>query len=183
MSAWGKIHSSRMSEWIEAYHSAGVKNEVNPSSQEMVCKLKHNFIVCSDLARSLHSAEMIGYPSPNLVDSLFREAELTSIVIPVIRLTPHAWSMAFRVFWFAGVSSKAESLDAFKPRACLAAEKLIQLAKDHESVCSLVMALLIVFWQKNLFPKVGQAKKLPMETNIGAISIGNMQHTQKLDNF
>jgi broad specificity phosphatase PhoE len=150
-----------MPEWIEAYNSAGVKNEVNSSCQEMVSELNHNFIVCSDLERSLHSAKIIGYKSVNLVDSLFREAELTSIAIPVVRLTPHVWSMFFRVFWFVGVSSKVESLHTFKSRTCLAAEKLIQLAKDHESVIFIGHGVINRFLAKELISKGWSGEEAP----------------------
>lgn len=51
LSDWKKIHSWRMLEWIKAYNSAGVKNEVNASAQNLVRDLRYNFIVCSDLAR------------------------------------------------------------------------------------------------------------------------------------
>ena len=33
---WNKIHSSRMPEWIEAYNTAGVKNESTPYVWSMV---------------------------------------------------------------------------------------------------------------------------------------------------
>jgi hypothetical protein len=57
---WSKIHSSRMTEWVEAYNSAGVKNEGTQPCQEMLCEVSHKFIVCSNLTRSTHSAKIIG---------------------------------------------------------------------------------------------------------------------------
>lgn len=123
-----------MPEWIEAYNLAGVKNEANPSAQKMLRDLSQSFIVCSDLARSLIYAKIIGYPLPNKMDAIFREAELPHIQIPLIRLTPHVWSRIFRLFWLAGISPRVESLESFKQRAVMAVEELIKLAKSHLNI-------------------------------------------------
>ncbi len=161
LSEWGEIHSSRMPEWIEAYNSSGVKNETTPFGQEIVAELTHKFIVCSNLARSIHSAKIIGCQSPHLVDAIFSEAELPSIRIPIIQLTPHVWSMIFRVFWFVGVSPKAESFEVFKPRASLAAERLIQLAKTHDSVLFIGHGIINRFLAKELISKGWSGEEAP----------------------
>ncbi|MEE9339043.1 MAG: histidine phosphatase family protein [Methylococcaceae bacterium] len=161
LSGWGKINSSRMPEWIEAYNSAGVKNETCQYSFEKVRELTHKFIVCSNLTRSTHSAKIIGYQSPHLIDAIFCEAELPKFSIPVIRLTPHVWSMIFRVFWFAGVSTKAESLEAFKLRVSLAAEKLIQLAKNHDSVLFIGHGIINRFLAKELISEGWSGEEAP----------------------
>ena len=153
LSGWGKIHSSSMPEWIKAYNSAGVKNSPHSSCQAMIADGKHNFIVCSNLPRSIHSAQIIGYQTPHLVDAIFREAELPDIQIPIIRLAPHSWSVVFRVFWFAGVSKKVESLELFKQRISLAAEKLVQLAKQHDSILLVGHGIINRFLAKELIAK------------------------------
>lgn len=153
LSGWDRIRASRMPEWIEAYNSAGVKNEVSGSCQEMLAELTHKFIVCSRLARSIHSAKVIGCQSPHLIDKVFCEAELPSIQVPIISLTPHVWSMIFRGFWFSGVSPEAESAVAFKLRVSLAAEKLIQLAKSHDSVLLIGHGIINRYLAKELMSK------------------------------
>jgi broad specificity phosphatase PhoE len=158
---WDKIHSSRMPEWIKAYNSAGVKNEIGLSCQEMVSELRHNFIVCSNLNRSTHSAKIIGYQSPHLIDASFCEAELPKIQLPIIKLTPHVWSMIFRVFWYAGVSPKAESVKKFESRVSLAAEKLIQLAQNHDSVLLIGHGIINRFLAKELIAKGWLGKEAP----------------------
>ena len=158
---WNKIHSSRMSEWIEAYNTAGVKNESTQPCQEMLREFSHKFIVCSNLTRSTHSAKIIGYQSPHLIDGMFREAELPKIQLPMIRLTPHAWSMVFRVFWFVGASPNAESVEKFKPRVSLAAEKLIQLAKNHDSVLLIGHGIINRFLAKELIASGWSGEEAP----------------------
>ena len=161
LSGWGKIHSSRMPEWIDAYNSSGVKNESEQFCQEIVAELTYQFIVCSNLPRSIHSAKIICYQSPHLVDAIFSEAELPSIRIPLFKLTPHVWSMIFRVFWFVGKSPKAESLKAFKSRVSLATERLIQLAKIHDSVLLIGHGIINRFLAKELISQGWLGEEAP----------------------
>ncbi|NOU22704.1 MAG: hypothetical protein HOO93_13155 [Methyloglobulus sp.] len=150
LSGWEKIPSSRMPEWIKAYNVAGVKHEAHLIPQKMAIKLQHNFVVCSDLARSINSAQLIGYQSPLLIDAIFREAELPEIQIPFARLTPNAWSMVFRLFWFAGIANKAEAIEPFKQRVSLAAAKLVQLAHEHDSILLIGHGIINRFLAKEL---------------------------------
>lgn len=153
LSGWGKISSPKMPEWIKAYNAAGVKYEAHFFPQKMAVELQHNFIVCSDLARSIHSAQLIGYQLPHLVDAIFREAELQDIRIPLLRLTPHTWSIVFRLFWFAGISNKAESIEPFKQRVSLAAAKLVQLTHEHDSILLIGHGIINRFLAKELISK------------------------------
>ncbi|MEE9337238.1 MAG: hypothetical protein V3U87_04095 [Methylococcaceae bacterium] len=161
LSAWDKIHASEMPEWIAAYNSTGVERDISQSCQEMVNEFEHKFIVCSHLNRSIHSAQMIGYSSPDLVDSIFCEAELPVIPIPMIKLTPHGWSMVFRVFWFVGVSKKVESLSSFKSRVSLATEKLVHQAIIHDSVLFIGHGIINRFLAKELILKGWIGKETP----------------------
>ncbi|MCK5829522.1 MAG: hypothetical protein KAH20_04400 [Methylococcales bacterium] len=158
---WDRIHSSGMPEWIDAYNSVGVKDEVNHSCQEMIRESTYKFIGCSHLTRSIHSSIIIGYQSPDLIDAIFREAELPVIQIPFIRLTPHVWSMVYRVFWFAGVFIQVESLDLFKSRVALAADKLIQLAEKHGSVLLIGHGIINRFLAKELISKGWVGEEAP----------------------
>ena len=150
-----------MPDWINAYNISGVKKDINPSIIGMINKLRPSFIVCSDLKRSLHSAEIIGYPSPNLIDSLFREADLTHFKIPLIKFTPHTWSMIYRIPWLMGSSTNGESINEFKPRVHLATEKLISLAKRHNSVLFVGHGILNRFLAKELIAQGWAGKATP----------------------
>jgi hypothetical protein len=158
---WGKVHASKMPEWINAYNAAGVKNSVSPIVLKMINHSSHQFIVCSNLKRSIHSAKIIGYQSPHLVDAVFREAELPTIQIPFIRLTPHQWSMVFRGFWFIGVSTDIEPLAAFKQRVSSAAEQLIKSAEKHDSVLLIGHGVINRFISKALISKGWIGEKAP----------------------
>lgn len=146
-----KIHSSKMPEWINLYDSAGVKNESNFFHQQH--ELKHNVVVCSNLTRSIDSAKLIGCQSPNLIDAMFREAELPKVKIPIVNLSPSTWVVIFRIFWFSGVSADVESLNSFKKRVSLAAEKLAKLADKHDSVLFVGHGIMNRFLEKELISK------------------------------
>jgi len=159
--SWGKITASEMPEWIAAYNFAGVEQKISQSCQEMVNEFAHRFIVCSHLNRSIHSAKILGYQSSDLVDVIFSEAELPAIQFPFIRLTPHVWSMVFRIFWFVGVSKKIESLSSFKSRVSLAAEKLVHLATIHDSVLFIGHGIINRFLAKELILKGWTGEEIP----------------------
>jgi hypothetical protein len=44
------------------------------------------------------------------------------------------WVGVFRAAWFCGYSANSESLAMARSRACSAAAKLIELAREHQSV-------------------------------------------------
>lgn len=142
-----------MSEWVAVYNKSGVKNEVNPDVFNMVNDLPPSVIVCSHLRRSIHSAQLIGLPTLHLADELFREAELPDIHIPIIKLNPETWSMLFRMFWFVGFSKQAEPLPVFKQRAIVAAEKLIELAINHDTVLFIGHGIINRFLAKELIAR------------------------------
>ncbi len=98
---------------------------------------------------------------PHLIDEIFCEAELPKIQLPIFKLTPHVWSMIFRVFWFAGISYKAESIEEFKLRVSLAAKKLIQLAQNHDSVLLIGHGIINRFLAKELIAKGWLGEEAP----------------------
>ncbi len=161
LSSWSKIHTLEIPGWIAEYNSAGVEQEISQSCEEMISELEHKYIVCSHLKRSIHSAKVIGYQSPDLIDSVFNEAGLLVIRIPFVRLTPHVWSMIFRLFWIIGVSNQVESLSAFKIRVSLAAEKLIHQAKNHDKVLFIGHGIINRFLAKELILKGWEGKEAP----------------------
>ncbi|VAW90055.1 hypothetical protein MNBD_GAMMA17-862 [hydrothermal vent metagenome] len=131
---WGKIGSSKMGEWINSYNSSSVIHEEQNCIPYFDGVAEEVFVVCSDLPRSIHSAEVVGCKNVNVIDRVFREAELPELYIPLIKMRPHTWSMVFRVFWYFGVSLNVESIKSFKLRVSSAAKALIKYAEEHEEI-------------------------------------------------
>ena len=90
-------------------------------------------VVCSDLCRSVASAERLGVKITH-IDPLFREVALPYGEWRTPNASPLFWVALFRLLWFCGYSSHGESMAFTKERALQAANKLIAIAKDSGSV-------------------------------------------------
>ena len=95
---------------------------------------RHNCIVCSDLPRSVQSAQALGADFICLSSALFREMNLPYFDRAPIRLPLKHWVILLRSLWFLGFSKNTESISNAKARAKLASERLIDLATEHHSV-------------------------------------------------
>lgn len=115
-----------------SYDAAGVMGE--PPADVVRIVNDHGAVVCSDLQRSLESAKALGIEDIHSVDALFREAALPHFDNGSLRLPVGAWVAMLRVLWLFGFSRNGESFGKAKSRATDAAQRLIQLAHEHESV-------------------------------------------------
>ena len=120
--------------WIEAYDKALISNQSTPRANVAELVINCNYIVCSNLVRSVDSAKKLGL-KPHLISKKFREMELPYSEIPIgLKLAPSAWMIIFRVLWVLGYSKNSESFHDAKTRASLAANILENLAKDQQQV-------------------------------------------------
>jgi broad specificity phosphatase PhoE len=133
MPAWPWITASRLVGWIEAYNSAGIRNMAPPASA-LDLAAQCNVIVTSDLLRSVASGRVLSSGQRMLTDRLFREVGLPYGAIPFFKLPPPAWALSFRLLWAFGFQANGESISAFRKRTRHAAERLISLAHEHDSV-------------------------------------------------
>ncbi|MEZ5536946.1 MAG: histidine phosphatase family protein [Thiolinea sp.] len=62
------------------------------------------------------------------------EAGLPAADWKIIKLSPKIWSVLFRILWLSGYPKNSESFKAAKSRASDAAEKLTEIAQQHDSV-------------------------------------------------
>lgn len=129
---WGKILSSEMRKWISRYNESGVTVDNMPCSESLT-HAKNSFVVCSTLERSRHSVKLLEVKE-HMPDSSFCEAELPIVNVPLLKISPHTWSMIFRVFWFLGLSKNVESRKEITSRVKHACETLERLAEEHENI-------------------------------------------------
>ena len=64
--------------WIESYNSSGLCSTSKPSKNALSVANKCNAVICSDLPRSIESAEALKTKSITLSHSQFNEAGLPS---------------------------------------------------------------------------------------------------------
>lgn len=120
-----------MGEWIRAYDASPLAEHSKPALELQKLARDCKFIVCSDLSRSIESAEQIGKNKILLKSPQFSEAGMPYPNNVALNLHPLAWAVIFRILWFLGYSSNAESYGSTKLRAEKASRKLVQLSKEH----------------------------------------------------
>lgn len=131
---FGKLRASEILRWIESYNSAGIMKDHQPSREAVEIANNCNAVVCSDLPRSVESAEALRIKGVNHIEPVFREMGLPYANWPSPKLSSSVWAALFRILWFLGYSSNAESLRAAKLRASSGANRLKEIAYNNDSV-------------------------------------------------
>ena len=130
----GGVSASKIGQCIDAYNAAGVRLEDKPSNGAIEIANSCNVVVCSDLPRSIESAQALGVSEINHIESVFREMGLPFASFPSPKLSPVIWAAIFRTLWFMGFSSNSESLREAKIRALHGAGRLREIAEADGSV-------------------------------------------------
>ena len=126
------VKGSEFSSLESAYDSAGIVG--HPSDESLGLVSRHRCIVCSDLPRSIQSAQALGAESIHLSSAVFREMNLPYFDNVPVRMPLKYWVVLLRTLWFFGFSKNAESISNAKARARLATQQLVELAREHQSV-------------------------------------------------
>lgn len=129
-----KITSFLFKRWIESYNLSGLCPTSKPTQTALTLASKCNVVVCSQLPRSIQSAEALNINDIALSHLQFNEAGLPNADWRTLKLSPMTWVVIFRVLWFFGYSNNSESYQDAKIRAKNSALKLIALAKKHENI-------------------------------------------------
>ncbi|MBQ4766833.1 histidine phosphatase family protein [Pectobacterium versatile] len=124
-----KVAAYEMSRWIKRYDLSDIGNHLPPEASRILAR-KAQMAISSPLPRAISSATVLNL-KPEIVDDIFREAELPVYLIPAIKLSPFSWIAFFRLIWLCGMSQEAESLAMAKRRARRAADILVNHAREH----------------------------------------------------
>jgi len=150
ISASEKLKAREMREWIESYDSAGIDRTHVPPVIAIEKAAQCKAVVCSDLKRSVESAETLKAGHVSLSDAVFREFSLPYMEWHSFRLSPMIWAAFFRMLWFAGFSAGGESFRASKRRVKRGADKLKEVAAERGSVLFVGHGLYNYFLSKEL---------------------------------
>lgn len=127
----GTARAKDLAAIAKAYDASGIVDRPPP---ETLAKLRHaNYVICSDLPRSVESAHALGFANLPVADSLFSESALPHFGGPVV-LPLAVWVTVCRLLWVAGFSKNGEAYAAAKCRARQAANRLAGLAETHGNV-------------------------------------------------
>ena len=119
--------------WIAAFNDGGILSGQIPRSTSLAagrCKV----IVTSPLRRSYQSAQLLASSQLVVTEDLISEAGMPhpDWLFPALPIA--AWLVIFRVAWYCGYSRNSESMSDAWVRATVAADRLVDLARQHDSV-------------------------------------------------
>jgi len=129
-----RISPLEFTKWVNLYNASGLCSSSKPTLEAIEAANKCKVVVCSELPRSIESAEALNVKEIKLKSSIFNEAGLPISGLKYPALSPKAWAVIFRILWFLGYSNNSESFKEAKVRAKEAAKKLIELAEAKSSI-------------------------------------------------
>jgi broad specificity phosphatase PhoE len=117
-------------------------------------------ILCSDLRRSLHSAQVLGVTDIYMSDAIFREVAIPHFRKGAIILPVSTWGVILRIMSAFGFSHNGESLSIAKARAKQAAAQLMKIAHNHKNTMLIGHGFINYFIAKELLSQnwVGPSK-------------------------
>lgn len=122
-----RVTSLEMAEWISGYDRSDTGSDIPPQSSKTLASSALR-IISSPLPRALSSLTALGR-EPDLIDDVFREADLPIFHMPAFRFPPILWASVFRVMWLCGISCNVEPRAIAKQRAAQAADILVTSVK------------------------------------------------------
>lgn len=129
-----RITSLQFKEWVQQYNMSSLLSSSLPNDDALNYANQCGAIISSSLQRSIDSAKILNKEKFIISDALFVEAGLPSAEWNFIKLYPDIWALFFRVLWLFGYSKNSESFKEAKVRANIAADRLILLAEEHQSI-------------------------------------------------
>jgi broad specificity phosphatase PhoE len=127
------IAPRRLGHWITKFNDGGIRGGQIPQTTSRAathCKV----IVASPLRRSYESAQLLASSQLVMTEDLIREADMPhpSWWFPVLPIA--VWLVIFRIAWYFGYSRNAESRSDASMRAKVAADRLVDLSRQHDSI-------------------------------------------------
>lgn len=164
-SAAKKVTIAELHQMIAAYNLSGVTQPAPDASVQMAQSC--DYIVCSDLPRSIQSAQLLGLEQIHRSELIFREADLPVSVWPSPRMSVYFWFALFRIIWFFGHRAGGESIVETRSRAASGMRELSQLAKQHGRVLFVGHGVLNQFIAKELLSYGWRGPKRPARHHWG----------------
>jgi len=130
----GWVTGAEYANWLVEFNENGLTKTSRPPIKLVEMVKLYRCSICSDLLRSIESANHLGILGEKVKDKQFREAELPVINSSSIRLPPTVWTVLARILWLFGYSQNCESKTTARLRAKACATKLIELASVNNSV-------------------------------------------------
>jgi len=125
------LNACEYTRWIRRYNFSDVSDKSRP--EVINNNLESYFLVSSDFNRAIHSTQIYTGREPDLISSIYKEMEIPRYKLP-FRLKAMTWVYLCRVLWMLGLKGSFESYPLAKQRSELAAEQLVNLAKEKGNI-------------------------------------------------
>jgi broad specificity phosphatase PhoE len=128
----GSVRAKDLGAIARSYDLSGIAGA--PPIETVAAIQGGRFVVCSHLARSIESAKALGFSEIHVTEPLFCETAIPHFGSGSVSLPVGVWIVVLRILWLFGFSRNGESLINARKRARHAAERLIELAEEHQNI-------------------------------------------------
>ena len=156
----GWISAIEFPQLLHQYDQSTISADSEPAPATLE-RFADYFIVSSDLARAIDSAQRFHANAPQQRYSLFREVDGAYLPIPWLKLPPKLWAVLFIFMWLAGLFAYKQSIRQAKARAELAADTLEKLAEQHDRVLLLGHGFMNIYIARALRQRAWLGPKTP----------------------
>ena len=164
-----RVRGHQFRQFVERYDAARIAQRALPPLAVRQIVANADVVFASNRPRATHTAELLGVPTPPLVDSQFREIEFPVDFPRHLRFSALTWSVIAIALWRLGYTSRSESLARTRQRAQTAVDTLErQLAQPAASSVVLVAhAGINRLIAKELRKRGWKGRKLPHSRHWG----------------
>lgn len=128
----GNVQAKDLGATARSYDMSGIAD--TPPRETVEAVQGGHLVVCSHLPRAIESAKALGFSEVHVKEPLFCETAIPHFGSGSVPLPVGVWIVVLRVLWLFGFARNGESLIDARKRAGQAAERLIELAEEHQNI-------------------------------------------------
>ena len=128
------ITGREIGRWYRRYDELGIAAEFDPPVTLRELAASAGCVVASDSRRAIESAMRLAAPDRIRVEPALREVGFPDSLDVPLRLSPGTWVLIARSAQLVGACDSEERVRDVRARAARVAERLVELADDHQTV-------------------------------------------------
>ncbi len=160
-----RIYGSEFKQCLEIYDESELCKHSHPDKTVIEYFSTYNAVLCSDLKRSIDSANRLQLSSMVTTDSQFREVHNPTLSFPYAQFYPKTWAILIGLSWYCGLLEKQPPFVDAKRRAKHCAKKLEKMALDNEKVLLIGHGFMNTYIAKELINRGWIGPKSPAKRN------------------
>ncbi len=125
-----RVQGDRFRKFVERYDAAKIEGRAQPPLAVRRVMERADQVFASHRPRAMHTAELLGVPSPPIINPQFREIEFPVDFSRHFRFSALIWTIIALTLWRLGYSAQCESFARARQRAKAAADILEAQTQD-----------------------------------------------------